>query len=75
MKTFRGHNHNVGSITFHPFSTLSQDKNSINLASCAADGTVNLWSLENEEPIHTIKSHQPNRVSKLKFHPSGRFLG
>lgn len=74
LKTFRGHNCNVGSVVFHPKSTISQDRNAINLASCSIDGLVNLWSLENDEPLHSIKSHQPHRVSKLKFHPSGRFL-
>ena len=74
LKTFRGHTCNVGSITFHPQSTLTQDRKAVNLASCSVDGIVNLWNLENDEPLNTVKCHQPNRVSKLKFHPSGRFL-
>lgn len=74
QKTFRGHTCNVGAITFHPQSTLTQESKAINLASCSIEGTVNLWNLENDEPLHTIKCHQPHRVSKLKFHPSGRFL-
>lgn len=75
LKVFRGHTCNVGGISFHPQSTLTQDSKSLNLASCSIEGTINLWNLDSDEPINTIKSHQPNRVSKLKFHPSGRFLG
>lgn len=75
IKTYRGHNCNVGAIVFHPMATLEERNNSCSLASCASDGTVKLWSLENDEPIKDIEGHAPYRVSKLAFHPSGRFLG
>lgn len=75
IRTFRGHSINAGAIVFHPQSTVGQGENSLNLASCAADGTVKLWSLTSDVPIHSLDGHQPNRVSKLAFHPSGRFLG
>jgi U4/U6 small nuclear ribonucleoprotein PRP4 len=45
------------------------------MASCATDGMVKLWSFESEEAIADISGHMPHRVSKLAFHPSGRFLG
>ena len=38
------------------------------------DGSVKLWSLDNEEPLADIEGHAPHRVSRLAFHPSGRFL-
>ena len=46
----------------------------INLASSSFDGSVKLWNLESDEPIAEIEGHAPFRVSKVKFHPSGRFL-
>uniref|UniRef100_A0A096LVP2 Pre-mRNA splicing tri-snRNP complex factor PRPF4 n=1 Tax=Poecilia formosa TaxID=48698 RepID=A0A096LVP2_POEFO len=44
------------------------------LASCAADGTVKLWNLESDEPVADIEGHS-DRVSRVSWHPSGRFLG
>uniref|UniRef100_A0A3Q2EA20 Uncharacterized protein n=1 Tax=Cyprinodon variegatus TaxID=28743 RepID=A0A3Q2EA20_CYPVA len=44
--TLRGHNTNVGAIVFRPQSGISLDQSDVNLASCAADGTVKLWNLE-----------------------------
>ena len=38
------------------------------------DGAVKLWNLESEEPIADMEGHAPHRVSKVQFHPSGRFL-
>lgn len=74
MKTYRGHNANVCSVIFHPQSTESLSPSVTNLASSGIDGSVHFWNLENEEPIHSIKGHEPHRVSRLKFHPSGKFL-
>jgi U4/U6 small nuclear ribonucleoprotein PRP4 len=64
----------VGSIVFHPESTISLDSKLLNLVSTGFDGTVKLWSLESENPIGELNGHAPNRVSKAEFHPSGRFL-
>ena len=74
VRTLRGHNCNVYSVVFHPQSTLTQSESSINLASCAVDGSVNFWSLDSEEPIANLEGHEPNRVSRVAFHPSGRFI-
>lgn len=41
-----GHCTNVGSIVFRPQAGTSLDQSDVNLASCAADGSVKLWSLE-----------------------------
>lgn len=73
--TLRGHKTNVGAIVFHPKSTISLDEGACNIASCSQDGAVKLWSLESEEPIADIEGHAPYRVSRLEYHPSGRFLG
>lgn len=75
MRTLRGHAINAGAVVFHPQSTIGQDEKTVNLASCAADGTVKLWNLTAEEPIASLDGHQPHRVSKVQFHPSGKFLG
>ena len=41
-----GHNTNVGAISFHPQATLTLEESDVNMASCAADGSVKLWSLD-----------------------------
>jgi U4/U6 small nuclear ribonucleoprotein PRP4 len=72
--TYRAHNANVGCITFHPQATLGLSEESVNLASCGIDGSVFLWALRSSEPLRSIKGHEPHRVAKVQFHPSGRFL-
>lgn len=44
VKTFRGHNCNVCSITFNPHA--GTDENVCDLVSCASDGSVKLWSID-----------------------------
>lgn len=41
-----GHMHHVGACVWHPESTKSLERSAANLASCGADGRVQLWSLE-----------------------------
>ncbi|KAK2727926.1 hypothetical protein QYM36_008409 [Artemia franciscana] len=74
VQVYRGHDINVGAIEFHPQSTKSVEPTDVNMASCSHDGTVKLWSLESDEPIANIEGSAPFRVSRIKFHPSGRFL-
>ncbi|XP_045461463.1 U4/U6 small nuclear ribonucleoprotein Prp4 [Harmonia axyridis] len=74
-QVLKGHTCNVGAIVFHPQATLSLDENVCNMASCASDGSVKLWDLKGKEPIADIEGHMPHRVSRMGFHPSGRFLG
>ncbi|XP_013418559.1 U4/U6 small nuclear ribonucleoprotein Prp4-like [Lingula anatina] len=74
IRTLRGHNCNVGAIVFHPEATVNLDNRACCMASCAQDGTVKLWNLESEEPVADIEGHAPYRVSRLAYHPSGRFL-
>ncbi|RWS07423.1 U4/U6 small nuclear ribonucleoprotein Prp4-like protein [Dinothrombium tinctorium] len=74
IRTLRGHNCNARCITFHPQSTQSLSPTVLNLASSATDGSVNLWNLESEEPIGSLEGHENHRVSRIAFHPSGRFL-
>lgn len=71
--TLRGHTSYVGGVTFRPNISF-EDKNVVAMASGGHDGAVKLWSFGSEESIADITGHMPHRVSKLSFHPSGRFL-
>jgi len=44
--SFSGHSSNVGAISFHPQATLTLEESDVNMASCAVDGSVKLWSLD-----------------------------
>ena len=82
LRTLKGHGCSVGCIAFHPRATISEDifeehvERTCILASCASDGSVKLWGGgKGEKPLAEVEGHEPFRVSKLQFHPSGRFLG
>ncbi|KAG0246922.1 hypothetical protein BGX31_005410 [Mortierella sp. GBA43] len=64
----------VGGIKWHPKAHISQSRSALNLATGGGDGIVNLWSLESETPIQSLKGHTA-RVARIGFHPMGRFLG
>ncbi|KAI8427198.1 hypothetical protein MSG28_014801 [Choristoneura fumiferana] len=54
---------------------VSEDKSeACTMASCAYDGTVHLWNFVSESPMASLPGHGPSRVSRVEFHPSGRFL-
>lgn len=73
-QTLRGHTHHVGGVAFR--NNISTDCfNEVTMATSANDGMVKLWGFNSEESIADISGHVPHRVSKLAFHPSGRFLG
>ncbi|BFZ20632.1 hypothetical protein BsWGS_23671 [Bradybaena similaris] len=74
IRNLRGHNCHVGAIVFHPQATLTLDNSLCCMASCGQDGSVKLWNLESEEPLADIEGHANYRVSRVKYHPSGRFL-
>ncbi|KAJ8896325.1 hypothetical protein PR048_001669 [Dryococelus australis] len=75
VRNLQGHNCNVGAIVWHPQAMDNEDKRVCALASCAFDGSVKLWNLSSSDPLADVEGHAPHRVSRLAFHPSGRFLG
>jgi U4/U6 small nuclear ribonucleoprotein PRP4 len=74
VHTLRGHSGHVGGVAFRNNANTDCFAE-VSMASCSADGMVKLWSMKSEESVADITGHMPNRVSKLAFHPSGRFLG
>lgn len=78
MRQYRGHHMNASCIRWHPMarsdSVRGQSDSELNLASCAVDGSVLLWSLKSDEPMASLKGHEPHRVPRLAFHPSGLYL-
>ena len=78
--TLRGHTGIVGGIAWYPGSTLASSSvspDSLNLASGAGGqggaSDIHFWSLNKETPISTLQGHI-DRVCRVEFHPSGRYL-
>ena len=72
----RGHNDIVSGIAWRPGATMpgsTVSAGALNLATGGGDGTINLWSLEQDTPIGTLRGHGA-RVAKVEFHPLGRHL-
>lgn len=74
VQTLRGHACYVGGVAMRNGVPLDE-QNVVSMATAGSDGTVKLWGFGSEEAIADITGHVPHRVSKLAFHPSGRFLG
>ncbi|VDN01882.1 unnamed protein product [Thelazia callipaeda] len=72
-RRFIGHSSQAGCARFHPGAYVSQESYALNAASCGHDGTVKLWNLESNSPLSELEPHS-QRVSRIAFHPSGRFL-
>ncbi|XP_062131538.1 LOW QUALITY PROTEIN: U4/U6 small nuclear ribonucleoprotein Prp4 [Drosophila sulfurigaster albostrigata] len=72
-QTLRGHASYVGGVALRP-GVKADEENVVAMASGGHDGAVKLWGFGNEESIADITGHMPHRVSKVAFHPSGRFL-
>ncbi|CAL4065560.1 unnamed protein product, partial [Meganyctiphanes norvegica] len=73
-QVLRGHDCYVDCIEWHPEATLSMEASALNLVSSGRDGSVQLWSLSSDQPLGELPKLE-SRVSRVKFHPSGRFLG
>lgn len=71
-----GHSERATGIDWMPGATLSGSQvssSSVNFASGGAGGKVQLWSLDDDKPLKTLEGHT-DRVCRLAFHPSGRYL-
>ncbi|OTA07414.1 Splicing factor motif [Trichoderma parareesei] len=74
--SFRGHTNKISGISWFPGATLPESgvsPDAVNLASGGAEGLVHLWSLNQDTPLSTFKGHA-QRVCRVEFHPSGRYL-
>jgi len=77
LVVFRGHQQNAGCAAFAPsakLESLDDFGGAPVLASCCSEGKVKLWSATSDVPVADLEGHDA-RVSRLAFHPSGRFLG
>ncbi|KAK3694702.1 WD40-repeat-containing domain protein [Podospora appendiculata] len=75
-RTLRGHTNKVSGLSWMPGSTLPEHNispDTVNLASGGAEGQVHLWSLTQDTPISTLSGHS-QRVCRVEFHPSGKYL-
>ncbi|POR33225.1 Putative WD repeat-containing protein [Tolypocladium paradoxum] len=74
--TYRGHTNKISGISWFPGATLpvqNVSPDSLNLASGGAEGLIQLWSLNQDTPLSTLQGHS-QRVCRVEFHPSGRYL-
>lgn len=74
IRSFKGHTDDVCAVVYHPTLAESDSEEVVQAASCCGGGYVLLWNLKKEEPVNRLPPHR-HRVSRVAFHPSGRFLG
>lgn len=74
--SYRGHTNKISGLSWFPGATLPErniSPDAINLASGGAEGSVHLWSLNQETPLSSLQGHS-QRVCRVEFHPSGKYL-
>ena len=75
-RTLRGHTNKISGISWMPGATLPESnvsEQTVNLASGGAEGQIHLWSLSQDTPLSTLSGHS-QRVCRVEFHPSGKYL-
>lgn len=72
--TYSGIPHDKVCLAWHPEATLTQSTTAVNLASGGSQGVVSLFSLDSTSAVAQLTGHE-HRVSRMDFHPSGRYLG
>ncbi|KRZ14004.1 U4/U6 small nuclear ribonucleoprotein Prp4, partial [Trichinella zimbabwensis] len=70
VKELRGHSVSACCVRFHP----KYEENHMLIGSSDQEGRVKLWSMNEEKPLLDIDDCAPYRVSRIAFHPSGRFI-
>jgi len=68
---YKGHEDRAQCVTFYP---LMKSPSTLCLVSGGADNTIRYWSLDSTEPLK-ILSGPKDRINKVLFHPSGKWLG
>ena len=72
--TLKGHTERISGLAWHPQACVGgQSPTSVNLVSAACDSTARLWALEEGKLLGELKGHA-GRLSRVAFHPSGRFV-
>lgn len=72
----RGHLSYVNFITFSPKSGAEGlCQKAANLASCSMDGSIMMWNLVDETPMSQLCGTQSWRVTRVRYHPTGLYLG
>lgn len=75
-RTLRGHTNKISGLAWMPGATLPErnvSEETVNLASGGAEGQIHLWSLSQDTPLSTLSGHS-QRVCRVEFHPSGKYL-
>ncbi|KAJ5366971.1 hypothetical protein N7541_000912 [Penicillium brevicompactum] len=75
IANLKAHTDRVGGLSWAPGATLPDSNvspSNVNLISGGGEGTINLWSLDQETPLATLSGHS-GRVCRTEFHPSGRY--
>ncbi|MCC5647123.1 hypothetical protein LC607_30290 [Nostoc sp. CHAB 5824] len=77
LNRFVGHLDRVNSISFRPGDVNSNLKDEIIIASASQDGTIKLWSLQ-ENPVKTLENYNKSLVKSpvkcVVFSPNGKMI-
>lgn len=77
----KGHDEKIGGVAWHPQSGKTQTSSALNLISGGGEGNIAFWSLEQNEPLALIPCQtdivqgHTQRICRVGFHPSGRYIG
>lgn len=75
VATLKGHTERISGLAWHPAATsAAHSPTAVNLVSSSCDSTAKLWPLEGGKPLGELTGHV-GRLSRVAFHPSGRFVG
>ena len=73
--TLKGHGERISGLAWHPQACSSAHSPTVaNLVSASCDSTAKLWPLEGGKPLGELTGHV-GRLSRVAFHPSGRYVG
>ena len=74
VATLKGHTERISGLAWHPQACVgAHSPTSVHLVSAACDSKAKLWPLEGGKPLGELSGHA-GRLSRVAFHPSGRFV-